>query len=81
MIRGATFSFSSIKFVKVSWRYCVFDLSEGVEFGGKYVYGIIYITRLATEMQGVSRFSSNGTIIVTMMPHDPQDSSEGKNRT
>lgn len=79
MIRGATFSFSSIKFVKVSWRYCVFDLSEGVEFGGKYVYGIIYITRLAT--QGVSRFSSNGTITVTVMFHDPQDSSEGKNLT
>lgn len=81
MIRGATFSFSSIKFVKVSWRYYVFDLSEGVEFGGKYVYGIIYITRLATEMQGVSRFSSNGTITVAVMPHDPRDSSEGKNRT
>lgn len=79
MIRGATFSFSSIKFVKVSWRYCVFDLSEGVEFGGKYIYGIIYITRLPT--QGVSRFSSNGTITVTVMPHDPQDSSEGKNLT
>lgn len=80
MIRGATFSFSSIKFVKVSWRYYVFDLSEDVEFE-KYVYGIIYITRLATEMQGVSRFSSNGTITVTVMFHDPQDSSEGKNLT